>query len=148
MPLELTALLIITYATNCNTSGSFAPGVNGNIVKEQSCLVTRTISCNHTCANGDVIKFEKIEDYAVFGLSFDAAGQVVSQTPCRLVNAPSQRPGTPLLNLPVAPNPPLPPTPRPGFVPLTLPIPAAPMPAVIPAPPVPLPPLPAQRAVP
>ncbi len=165
MSIEITALIVISYATNCVTTGSFAPGVNANIVKEQSCQVTRTISCNHVLADGERIKFGMTEDWGFYSQSFDAAGQCVQQTPLRLlvtetpVVAIVPKTGFVLFTnyseILIHATPPLPPMPvvvRPGITPLmNLPIPPLSVPgapAIIPPPPPVLPPLPARRAVP
>ncbi len=100
--MEVTALLLITYATNCTGQTSWA---NGD--KEQSCIVTRAIYCNHHYADGSVVKFNVTEDWAHYMVKYNAAGQVIEQSPYRLANPPAPRPGiTPLTVLPIAPNPP------------------------------------------
>ncbi len=172
--MDITALLIISYATNCATSGSFAPGVRqDSAVREQSCFVTQTISANHRAADGTLIRFAITNDWAHFTCSFNAAGQCVQQTPLRLlvtetpVVAIVPKTGfvlftnySEILIHATPPPPPMPvirPMPRPGITPL-LNLPIAPLPAqamqvpgapmVIPAPPTPLAPLPAKPANP
>ncbi len=143
--MDVTALLVVSLITNANTSGSWA---NGDV--EKSYIVTRTIECNHVCADNARIRFSLMEDYASYSVKYNAAGQVIEQTPFRLVNLPA--PITP-------PLPPPRPVPRPGFVPMTPPpgvtslmnLPVAPLPAapsLIPPPPEIIPPLPARRAGP
>ena len=81
--MDCLALLVITLTTNCNTSGSWA---NGD--REQSCIVTRTVTCNHQLADGLMLQFETTEDYGTYSVKFNGAGQPIESKPMRLVVKP------------------------------------------------------------
>ncbi len=158
--MELTALLVISYATNCMSNGG------SSNEWEQSCIITRTVACDQICPDGRQLRFTQVDTLGSYSVKYDGEGRWISQSPTHFC--------VPLVAKPkhqseAAPLPILPITIKPGFViftneagihilttgrsvqgidshPQPEQIPGSPM--VIPPPPPILAPLPARRAVP